>query len=96
MRRVLILAGVLAAAAEGMAYTAEHDLDCWTHYLQGWRAFTLVDAGRFAEAEADAPALALAPLSPAPGGVRQPPARAGSEPPADDHSAVRALGSRHA
>ncbi|HVS32207.1 MAG TPA: AAA family ATPase, partial [Thermoanaerobaculia bacterium] len=44
----------IATATEGMAYTAEHDLDCWTHYLQGWRAFALLDAGRFVESEEDA------------------------------------------
>ncbi|HVR42013.1 MAG TPA: AAA family ATPase [Thermoanaerobaculia bacterium] len=47
----------IAAADEGMAYTMAHDLDCWTHYVQGWRAFSLIDAGRFAEAERDTRAV---------------------------------------
>ena len=44
----------IATAAEAMKYTDEHDLDCWTDYIRGWRSFALLDAGRFDEAEADA------------------------------------------
>lgn len=49
-----MLAPALEAADEGMAYTASLDLDCWTDYVQGWRSFVHLHAGRFAEAEEDA------------------------------------------
>jgi DNA-binding CsgD family transcriptional regulator/tetratricopeptide (TPR) repeat protein len=44
----------IATAGEAMKYTEEHDLDCWTDYIRGWRSCALLDAGRFDEAEADA------------------------------------------
>jgi DNA-binding CsgD family transcriptional regulator/tetratricopeptide (TPR) repeat protein len=47
----------IAAAAEAMKYTDEHDLDCWTDYIRGWRSLALLDGGRFAEAEADVKAV---------------------------------------
>jgi DNA-binding CsgD family transcriptional regulator len=47
----------IAAADEAMKYTGGHDLDCWTDYVQGWRSIALLDAGRLAEAEADARAV---------------------------------------
>ena len=47
----------IAAASESMAYTDERDLTCWTDYIRGWRSFALLDAGRFAEAEAGASAV---------------------------------------
>jgi DNA-binding CsgD family transcriptional regulator/tetratricopeptide (TPR) repeat protein len=47
----------IAAAGQAMTYMLEHDLDCWAHYVQGWRAFAHLEAGRFAEAEADAVAV---------------------------------------
>jgi DNA-binding NarL/FixJ family response regulator len=35
----------------GLAFDRSHDLDAWTHYLQGWLAQLRLEQGRLAEAE---------------------------------------------
>ncbi|MGH9456067.1 MAG: ATP-binding protein, partial [Thermoanaerobaculia bacterium] len=55
------VAEAIEATDEGIAYTTALDLDSWTHYVRGWRAFALLHAGRFDEAEAHAHAVLSAP-----------------------------------
>lgn len=38
--------------SEGLAFDTRHDLDAWTHYLEGWLAQLRLEQGRHAEAEA--------------------------------------------
>lgn len=42
---------------EGIAFDRRHDLDAWTHYLEGWLAQMRMEQGRLAEAQALAQAV---------------------------------------
>ncbi len=37
--------------SEGIAFDTKHDLDSWTHYLEGWQAQLKFEQGRYVEAE---------------------------------------------
>lgn len=45
----------------GLAFDRQHDLDAWTHYLEGWLAQLRMEQGRLQEAEAVASAVLALP-----------------------------------
>lgn len=52
--------------AEGIAYSTDHDLDSWRHYMLGWRARLALLRGEWNEAGADALEILRQPQPPPP------------------------------
>lgn len=54
---------------DGIGYCVEHDLDSWRLYMLGWRAFTMLEQGRWDEAAANAAATVADPRTSPPSRV---------------------------